>query len=39
MAMDMATSFIIVRVEGDEKTVGLFEIDGGGMTTLQRVSE
>jgi len=37
--MDMATSFIIVRVEGDERTVGLFEIDGGGMTTLQRIEE
>ena len=37
MAMDPATPFIIVRVEADERVVGLYEIEGGAMTPLQRM--
>jgi len=39
MAMDPATPFIIVRVEGDERIVGLFEIEGGAISPLQRIEQ
>ena len=39
MAMDPATLFIIVRVEADERVVGLFKIESGAMTPLQRMEQ
>jgi len=39
MAMDPSTPFIIVRIEADERVVGLFELEGGAMTPLQRMEQ
>ena len=39
MAMDPATPFIIVQVEDDARIVGLFEIEGGAISPLQRIEQ